>query len=125
MEPTYYAIGALQREGVDVILVVNARDHIGRARFTPSGKQRIDLKITKTRYEPVPKTALVSLWRPINPATWPEALPDPATLTRELPPPPKPKRAEEEAVAEGPFWSFEHRVPLGRPGEPPQSLDEL
>ena len=59
MEPTYYAIGALQREGVDVILVVNAREHIGRARFTPSGKQRIDLKITKTRYEPVPKTALV------------------------------------------------------------------
>ena len=125
LEPRYYPISSLDIEARDVIIVVNSREVIGKARFTNSGKQRLEIKVGAMRYEDVPKTAQVSLWRPINESAWAEPLPATATLTRDLPPPPKPTTPVEEVVAEGPFWPHTHYVRLGKPGEWPETLDEL
>ena len=122
--PPRYPIATLDAESLDVWLTVGERELVGQVRFTQSGKPRYQQRVNRKVVTDIPKAAVVSLWRPIDPSLWPYELPEDAVLTREqrreLPPEPP----ASEAIAEGPGWPHPG-VRLGRAGEAPESIEEV
>lgn len=122
--PHHYRITTLNAEGLDVWLTVGTHEIVGQVRYTASGKPRYQQRMSKKLLTDLPKQAVVSLWRPIEPSTWPYELPEPATLTHERVRD-VPVASEAEAFTEeGPGWPHPG-VRLGRAGEKPESVEEV
>jgi hypothetical protein len=121
-----YPIASLDVDDIDVLFTVGSYEVVGRVRFTASGKPRYQQRVERKKLQDLPKHCRVSLWRPLPSAPWPFELPDPAVLTREIPKTTlnTASPADEDAPEEGPGWPNPD-VRLGRPGEPPESIEEV
>lgn len=124
--PYRYPISTLDIEGQDVMLTVGDQEVVGRLRMTNTGKQRFQVlqPQCRSKFEDLPRTALVSLWRPLDDMIWPQELPEPAIMTPE----PETRVDRTERVRDGDFEgesTHTSHIYLGRPGERPQSVLEV
>lgn len=124
MTHTYYHPRDLYREGVQVILLVGGQEVDGYVtRFTQAGKPKWRIGLKRGNSHDVP-AAKVEAWRPIKPETWPEPLPEPMRMTKEVnwQSPPEPQSEPESGIGEE--WWVNPRTRLGTAGEPPVSALE-
>lgn len=120
-----YKVSELFYDTEDLWLAVYDREVRGRVRFTGSGKARFRRYVDRRHTEDIPKHAEPTLWRPIDPRTWPYELPEAARLVSEVvrhPPTPSPPIPLLH-LGSGDFWPHAH-VRLGRPNEKPECADE-
>lgn len=75
-----FPIDALNVEGVPVYFVVGDGEVVGFVKFTRSGRPIYRVGNARQSVD-LPRHAAPSLWRPVNCATWPDDLPDPAVQT--------------------------------------------
>lgn len=123
MTHTYYHPRDLYVDRVQLWLHINCQDVAGFATFTDAGKVRWHIGSLKN-FTGLPKHAKVEAWRPVMPDDFPDTLPEPMRLME--PPqwqsPPEP-RSEPEAAESDHGWPYPH-IRLGRPGQPPESVEE-
>ena len=120
-----FSISTLDVEDEHIFLtLMDGGECVGRMFLTPAGKQRFERFEGGRRYTKIPYQ-YVSLWRPINVREWPFELPlATATLTPELERPrAAPKRVQGGDLEDDPATRTD--VHLGRPGEAPESVDEV
>lgn len=120
-----YSVGELFYDTEDLWLTVYDREVKGRVRFTGSGKARFRRYVDRRHTEDIPKHATPTLWRPVDPRTWPYELPEAARLVSEVvsTPPSHSPQIPPLHLGNGDFWPHPH-IRLGRPGEKPESADE-
>jgi len=120
-----YSVGHLWYDTEDLWLTVYDREVRGRVRFTGSGKARFRRYVDRRHTEDIPKHATPTLWRPVDPRTWPYELPEAARLVSEVVRPAPTCSPQIAALhhGNGDFWPHAH-VRLGRPNEKPECADE-
>lgn len=125
MQADRYPISTLDYEGVPVWFTVGDRELAGFAKFTRSGRPVYRVG-TLRKSEDLPSHARPSLWRPVDPSTWPDQLPEPATVQADVD-----WHSEiranlaqiEPTVRDMDRWPYPH-IELGRAGELPKSVEE-
>lgn len=106
------------------LMLTTGQQVVGCLRLTATAKRRFEIFEGGRRYAKIDLRS-VSLWRPVDILKWPYALPDNAPLTKPFEWPVYPNdTAEVDAAEDGPGWPYPG-LHLGRPGEPPQSTQEL
>lgn len=121
-----YPISTLDIEGVVVWFTLWDHEVLGFVKFTASGRP-VYRTGPLSRSEDLPKHARPSLWRPVHPETWPDALPEAAVVQSDVAwgadSPLPSKTAPEPNVRDLDRWPYPH-VTLGRAGDIPKSQDE-
>lgn len=118
-----YSIDALNVEGVPVFFSVGDTEVLGFVKFTRSGRPIFRVGNHRKSVD-LPRHARPSLWRPVNVETWPDELPEPSTVTKDVAwqsAPPRP--ATPEPALPGEKWPYPN-VALGRANVPPRSITE-
>ncbi|MEQ8823810.1 MAG: hypothetical protein RIC14_05505 [Filomicrobium sp.] len=123
----YYEVHDLKYldvEGVRLWLRISCEDWLGFVKFTPSSEIKFRIG-TPLQSEDLPKHAKVDAWRPVNPETFPDDLPEPMKLQPEVDwkSPPEPPHSPPEPQEPDYGWPYPN-IRLGRPGEPPESVLE-
>lgn len=125
IEADRYPISSLDYEGVPVWFTVGDRELVGFIKFTRSGR-RVFRVGSLCKSEDLPTHARPSLWRPVDPNTWPDQLPEPATvrMSVEWQSETRANLAQiEPSVRDMDRWPYPH-IELGRAGVPPKSVEE-
>jgi len=111
-----YDIRDLNRASTMVFFTIEGKEVTGFVRFTPGGKPRYHVGSLR-RHDKLPNEVVPEAWRPASPAIWDtlplplKEAPQPAPVT-----PPRPDLYHEP---------YDPLVRLGRPGEPPESQEEV
>jgi len=125
MQTDRYPISALEVEGLPVWFTLGDQEVMGFVKFTRSGRPVYRVG-TARKSDDLPKFARPALWRPVNVETWPEALPEPATVQKPVAwveTKPKQESLPDPAVRDVDRWPYPHIV-LGRAGEKPRCIEE-
>jgi hypothetical protein len=116
-------IADLNADGVPLWLRISCESVAGHVAFTPGGNPRWRIGSLEN-WEKLPRGVHVDAWCPVDPANFPDVLPDPIRLVKSVEwKSPSAPHSEPESAETDYGWPHPH-IRLGKPHEAPQSVEE-
>lgn len=118
-----YSLRHLTIESEPVYFETGAGDVLGFLKYVGKDNRRVyRIRLDRSNSYDLPEKYPLS-WRPVNPDTWPDVLPDPMSRVKEAEHVTEQPRVAPERLSDLEWWCHPD-FRLGQPGEPPVSLRE-